>query len=102
MAEVIQFKFVKLLEARDLDERTRDGKRTQRELIRKIKQIVRGVNHTDTPDEDIHEFIVKLFSLHGIMDTYNELGYCGWKHMVTQMVEHEVWERSAEHGTEVR
>lgn len=92
-AEVIQFHFVKLLEVRNLDERTKDGKRTQRDLIRKIKQIVRGVNYTQSPDEEIHEFLVQSFSLHGIMDTYNELGYCAWKSMITQMAEHEVYER---------
>jgi hypothetical protein len=102
MGEVIQFQYVKLLEMRDLNEVTMDGKRTQRDLFKKIRQIVHGVNYTDAPDRDIYEFLLRSFSIHGIMDTYNELGYCGWKQMITQMAEHEVFERRDEHGIRTR
>ena len=94
VGDVIQFNHVQLLATRDLDQVTRDGKRTQRQLIRKIHQITRGVNHTEVPHNEIAQFIVGNFTIDGIIDTYNDLGYCGWKEMVTQMVEHEVWERS--------
>ena len=74
-------------------ERTNDGKYNTNDLIRKIRKIVHGVNTTNDSDKDITQFIVECFPIDGIIDTYNKLGIVGWNEMITQMVQHEIWER---------
>lgn len=87
-------KVVNLLEYRNSKLRTNDGKWTQGSLQDRIKQITHKVNTTNDSDEDIAEFIGKCFTINGIVDAYNQLGLDGWDCMITQMIEHEIWERN--------
>lgn len=87
-------KIINLLEYRDHNKVSEDGIWTQGMLIDRIKVIVHRVNTTCDTDNDIAKFIEQSFSINGIIDTYNQLGYEGWYHMILQMAEHEVWERN--------
>lgn len=73
---------------------SKDGKRTQAQLYKKLCQITHGINRSDDPDEDIVKFIIESFVENGFIETYNQLGFCGWKEMMTQFVESEIYERT--------
>lgn len=88
---------VNLIEFRNNNKRAGDGT-TQGELQARIKKIVRRMNTTNNTDEKITDYIIKSFSINGIIETYNQLGQYGWYQMILQMVEHEVWERRNEHA----
>lgn len=83
-------KIISLLEYRDSTKKSADRIWTQGRLIDKIKVIVHRVNTTQDTDEDIAKFIEKSFTINGIIDTYNQLGYTEWYQMILQMAEHEV------------
>ena len=84
---------ISLIEFRDMKKRTYDGT-TQSALCNRIKKIVHSVNTTCDTDEQIAEFIKRSFCINGILDSYNQLGRYGWCHMIMQMAQHEVYERS--------
>ena len=85
---------INLLEYIDTNKKTIDGK-TQKWLWNKINTIVHKVNTTNDTDEEITEFIKKSFSINGLIESYNRLGFAGWYNMILQMAEHEVWERNS-------
>ena len=87
-------KIINLLEYRDMNRKSNDGMWTQGRLVGKIPALVHRVNTTNDSDEDISEFIKNSFTIDGILNTYNQLGYYGWQQMILQMAEHEVWERN--------
>lgn len=87
-------KIINLIEFRDMNKRSYDGKTTQGSLLKRIRKIVHKVNTTNDTDKEIADFIIKSFSINGIIETYNQLGQYGWYQMILQMAEHEVWERN--------
>lgn len=87
-------KIINLLEYRDMNKKTADGKFTQGKLQARITKIVHMVNTTNCTDDEIAKFIANSFCINGLVDTYNHLGYVGWYNMVLQMAEHEVYERN--------
>lgn len=73
-----------------LRDTTGDGKYTGKGLQRKVRQTV---NVTKCKDKNgLYKFIVNSFSGHGLLDTYDELGECGWNTMIRGMINHEVLE----------
>lgn len=88
-------KVINLLEYRNSSLKTNDGEWTQSNLQERIKHIVHKVNTTEDSDEDIADFIISCFTINGIIDAYNSIRSIeGWDSMITQMAEHEVWERN--------
>ena len=84
---------ISLIEFRDMKRCAYDGT-TQGTLCNRIKKIVHSVNTTGDTDEQIADFIRGSFCINGILDSYNHLGRYGWYHMIMQMAQHEVYERS--------
>lgn len=84
----------KIISLLDGMQKTNDMKYSANGLKRRIKRIVHKVNTTSDSDEQITEFIVGCFAGGGLVDTYNKLGIIEWDIMITQMAEHEVWERN--------
>lgn len=91
-------RIINFLEFRDNRRRTRDDKYTQGELIDNINSIIDGLNTTSCDNRQLTDYIVKCFSINGLLETYNQLGYDGWRYMIIQMVEHEIYERSVGNG----
>ena len=90
-------KIINLLEYRNSNIKTADGKITQGELRAKIPTIVHKVNTTKSTDDEISEFISDSFCINGLVEAYNQLGYGGWYRMILQMAEHEVYERNLQY-----
>ena len=72
-----------------LDLKTRDARYTQRDLIRKIKQIAVSQGY----DSATARSVINSFVANGIVETYNELGYQRWIELIHQIVAHEGKER---------
>lgn len=89
-------KFSNLIEFRDTRKKAYDST-TQGALLLKIKRIVHKVNTTNDTDREIANFIASSFTINGIVESYNRLGQYGWRNMIMQMAEHEVYERKMEH-----
>ena len=94
-------RIINLIEFRDANRKANDGRTTQGELCNRIMKIVHKINSTSDTDEDITGFIIKSFSINGIIETYNQLGQYRWYQMILQMAEHEIFERRNRYETRI-
>ena len=73
-----------------LNNKTDDGRYTQKDLIDKIKKIVKSKGC----DSKTTNSVINSFVTNGIIEIYNELGYQKWLEMMHQVIDHEISERS--------
>ena len=95
MAEIIQLDHAKMIQFRDNMLLTNDGKYNQGELMNIIKSMVCTNVGDKQESSEIYRFIIQCFTINGILETYNSLGFEEWKSMIYQMIDHEIYERTA-------
>jgi hypothetical protein len=74
--------------------KTKDGRYTQGDLIRKIKKIVASRGCCSEASNSV----INSFVMNGIVETYNELGYQRWVEMIHQVTLHEIAERGIQNN----